>query len=376
MIKILDKSQCCGCEACRNICPRQCILMKEDNEGFLYPEVNLADCIDCGLCEKVCPVLHPVKERIPVSVYAAKHCDENIRLSSSSGGVFTFIAEKVIDEGGVVFGARFNEQWGVIHDYVETKEKLSCLRGSKYVQSRIGDTYKQALHFLQSGRKVLFTGTSCQIAGLKLFLRKEYDNLLTADVICHGVPSPKVWEKYLNEIISTDCLPVTDVSFRNKQNGWKNFSLKVDMKGKRLYLRSFKSDLYFDLFLSNMILRPSCYSCPAKSGKSCSDITLGDFWGIENILPKFDDDKGCSVVLLYNPKSKYFIEGMDVSDVAYSQAMKGNSSLEISANCPVNRNYFFKLLERNRNLVDMHRLCFDASLIQRIRRFVFRKYGV
>lgn len=376
MIKILDKSQCCGCEACRNICPRQCILMKEDKEGFLYPEVNLADCIECALCEKVCPVLYPEKERIPVAVCAAKHYDDNIRLASSSGGVFTFIAEKVIDEGGVVFGARFNDQWEVIHDYVETKEKLSCFRGSKYVQSRIGDTYKQVLHFLQSGRKVLFTGTSCQIAGLKLFLRKEYDNLLTADIICHGVPSPKVWKKYLNEITSTDSLQVTNISFRNKQEGWKNFSLKVEMKGKRLYLRSFKSDLYFDFFLSNMILRPSCYSCPAKSGKSCSDITLGDFWGIENVCPEFDDDKGCSVVLIYNPQIKYLIEGMLVGNVVYNQAKQGNPSLEVSVNCPVNRNYFFRLLDNNRSLVEIHRLCFNTSLILRIRRFVFRKYGL
>lgn len=376
MIKILDKSQCCGCEACRNICPKQCILMKEDKEGFLYPEVNLADCIDCGLCEIACPVLHPAKERIPVAVCAAKHYDDNIRLASSSGGVFTFIAEKVIDEGGVVFGARFNDQWEVIHDYVETKEKLSCFRGSKYVQSRIGDTYKQVLHFLQSGRKVLFTGTSCQIAGLKLFLRKEYDNLLTADIICHGVPSPKVWKKYLNEITSTDSLQVTNISFRNKQEGWKNFSLKVEMKGKRLYLRSFKSDLYFDFFLSNMILRPSCYSCPAKSGKSCSDITLGDFWGIENVCPEFDDDKGCSVVLIYNPQIKYLIEGMLVGNIVYNQAKQGNPSLEVSVNCPVNRNYFFRLLDNNRSLVEIHRLCFNTSLILRIRRFVFRKYGL
>lgn len=376
MIKIQDKSQCCGCEACRSICPKQCILMQEDKEGFLYPEVKLADCIDCGLCEKACPVLHPAKERIPVAVYAAKHYDDNIRLASSSGGVFTFIAEKVIDEGGVVFGARFNDQWEVIHDYVETKEKLSCFRGSKYVQSRIGDTYKQVLHFLQSGRKVLFTGTSCQIAGLKLFLRKEYDNLLTADIICHGVPSPKVWKKYLNEITSTDSLQVTNISFRNKQEGWKNFSLKVEMKGKRLYLRSFKSDLYFDFFLSNMILRPSCYSCPAKSGKSCSDITLGDFWGIENVCPEFDDDKGCSVVLIYNPQIKYLIEGMLVGNIVYNQAKQGNPSLEVSVNCPVNRNYFFRLLDNNRSLVEIHRLCFNTSLILRIRRFVFRKYGL
>lgn len=376
MIRILDKSQCCGCEACRNICPRQCILMKEDKEGFLYPEVNLADCIDCGLCEKVCPVLHPAKERRPVAVYAAKHCDDNIRLVSSSGGVFTFIAEKVIDEGGVVFGARFNDQWKVIHDCVETKERLSCLRGSKYVQSRIGDTYKQALHFLQSGRKVLFTGTSCQIAGLKLFLRKEYDNLLTADVICHGVPSPKVWKKFLDEITSTNRLQVTDISFRNKQKGWRNYFLSVKSDEKELSDIPVYSGIYSHLFLADLMLRPSCYSCPAKSGESCSDITLGDFWGIENILPEFDDDKGCSVALLYNPKSKYFIEGMNISDVVYNQAKQGNPSLEVSANCPVNRNYFFRLLNSDKSLADIHHLCFNTSLIQRVRRFIFRKYGV
>lgn len=376
MISILDNSQCCGCEACRNICPRQCILMKEDNEGFLYPEVHLSDCIDCGLCEKVCPILHPSKERMPIAVYAAKHRDDNIRLASSSGGVFTFIAEKVIDEGGVVFGARFNDQWEVIHDYVEIKEKLSCFRGSKYVQSRIGDTYKQVLLFLQSGRKVLFTGTSCQIAGLKLFLRKEYDNLLTVDIICHGVPSPKVWKKYLNEITSIDGLQVTDISFRNKSKGWHNYFLSIKSNEKELSDIPVYSGIYSHLFLADLMLRPSCYSCPAKSGKSCSDITLGDFWGIENVCPEFDDDKGCSVVLLYNPKVKCLIEGMVVNNVVYNQAKQSNPSLEVSVNCPVNRNYFFRLLNRNKSLVDIHRLCFDVSLMQRIRRFVFRKIEV
>lgn len=376
MLTFTDKSQCCGCESCRNICPRQCIFMKEDNEGFFYPEVNSTDCIDCGLCEKVCPVLHPSKERRPVAVYAAKHYDDNIRLASSSGGVFTFIAEKVIDEGGVVFGARFNEQWEVIHDYVDTKEKLSRFRGSKYAQSRIGDTYKQVLSFLQSGRKVLFTGTSCQIAGLKLFLRRKYDNLLTVDVICHGVPSSKVWKRYLSEIISVDSMQITNIAFRNKHNGWKNFSLKVDIEGKRLYLRSFKSDVYFDLFLSNMILRPSCYFCPAKSGKSCSDITLGDFWGIEKILPEFDDDKGCSVALLYNSNVKSFLEGMTIKNVTYNQAKQGNFSLENSVSSHINRKYFFKLLYTGKKIVDIHYLCFDASLIHRLRRLLFRKIGI
>lgn len=376
MLTFTDKSQCCGCESCRNICPKQCIFMKEDNEGFLYPEVNSTDCINCGLCEKVCPVLHPSKERIPVAVYAVKHYDDNIRLASSSGGVFTFIAEKVIDEGGVVFGARFNEQWVVIHDYVDTKEKLSHFRGSKYVQSWMGDTYKQVLSFLQSGRKVLFTGTSCQIAGLKLFLRREYDNLLTVDVICHGVPSPKVWKQYLSEITSTDSMPITNITFRNKQNGWHNYFLSVKSGEKELSNISTYTEIYSHLFLTDLMLRPSCYSCPAKSGKSCSDITLGDFWGIEKIFPEFDDNKGCSVVLLYNSNVKSFLEGMVIKNVTYNQAKQGNPSLENSVSSHINRKYFFKLLYAGRKIVDIHYLCFDTSLIHRLRRLLFRKIGI
>lgn len=376
MLTFTDKSQCCGCESCRNICPKQCIFMKEDNEGFLYPEVNSTDCINCGLCEKVCPVLHPSKERIPVAVYAVKHYDDNIRLASSSGGVFTFIAEKVIDEGGVVFGARFNEQWVVIHDYVDTKEKLSHFRGSKYVQSWMGDTYKQVLSFLQSGRKVLFTGTSCQIAGLKLFLRREYDNLLTVDVICHGVPSPKVWKQYLSEITSTDSMPITNITFRNKQNGWHNYFLSVKSGEKELSNISTYTEIYSHLFLTDLMLRPSCYSCPAKSGKSCSDITLGDFWGIEKIFPEFDDNKGCSVALLYNSNVKSFLEGMAIKNVTYNQAKQGNPSLENSVSSHINRRYFFKLLYAGKKIVDIHYLCFDTSLIHRLRRLLFRKIGI
>lgn len=218
MICLTDKSQCCGCEACRNVCPKQCITLKEDKEGFLYPEINVTTCIKCGLCERVCPMLlQSNKERMPVAVYAAKHKDDNIRLVSSSGGAFTFLAEKVIEQGGVVFGARFDENWQVVHDYVETKSELSLFRGSKYVQSRIGNSYQQVQQFLKSGRLVLFTGTSCQILGLKLFLRKQYDNLLAIDVICHGVPSPKVWKKYLNEVAFGHCSQITDISFRNKK---------------------------------------------------------------------------------------------------------------------------------------------------------------
>ena len=167
MIKIIDKEQCCGCSACLHICPKHSITFKEDKEGFLYPHVNTETCIDCGLCERVCPVLNQNEERIPEKVYAAKHEDDEIRMKSSSGGIFTLLADQILDEGGVVFGARFNDKWEVIHDYTETKEGLAPFRGSKYVQSYIGDSYKIAETFLKSGRKVMFTGTPCQIAGYK-----------------------------------------------------------------------------------------------------------------------------------------------------------------------------------------------------------------
>ena len=200
MIQIVDKSQCCGCTACVSVCPKQCIAMQEDEEGFLYPVVDTSLCIDCNLCQKVCPELHPMNTRTPLHVYAAKHKDEQIRLASSSGGIFTLLAEKVIDEGGVVFGARFNASWEVVHDYTETKEGLTAFRGSKYVQSWLGNCFSKVRSFLSEGRKVMFTGTPCQVAGLKQYLRKEYDNLLTVDVVCHGVPSPKVWRMYLDEV--------------------------------------------------------------------------------------------------------------------------------------------------------------------------------
>ena len=205
MIEIKEKAFCCGCNACVQRCPKQCISMHEDEEGFLYPRVDKTICIECGLCEKVCPVINQNEPRKPLKVYAAYNKDEKIRRESSSGGVFTAIAEQVIDEGGIVFGACFDENWEVKHDYTETKEGLKAFRGSKYVQSRIKDNYQKAEHYLKEGRKVLFSGTPCQIAGLKKYLCKEYENLLTVDFICHGVPSPKVWRMYLNETIARQC---------------------------------------------------------------------------------------------------------------------------------------------------------------------------
>jgi coenzyme F420-reducing hydrogenase beta subunit len=242
MITLQRKADCCGCNACTQGCHLECISMQEDNEGFLYPKVDVEQCVDCGLCEKICPIINQTEARKPLHVYAAKNRNEEIRKQSSSGGIFTLLAEKIIEDGGVVFGARFDEKWEVMHDYTETKEGLAAFRGSKYLQSRTGNTFQQAKEFLKAGRKVLFSGTPCQIAGLKLFLRKEYDNLITIDFVCHGVPSPKVWRMYFlyltdNQKYTTNykggyfahTKAITEINFRDKTYGWKKFSLTVQI---------------------------------------------------------------------------------------------------------------------------------------------------
>lgn len=335
MIEIIDKKDCCGCSACVQRCPKQCIKLKEDNEGFLYPEVDKSTCIDCGLCEKVCPVLHQGEPRKPLKVYAAKNLDEEIRRQSSSGGVFTLLAEQIIQEGGVVFGARFDENWEVKHDFTETIEGLALFRGSKYVQSRIEDNYKKAEEFLKQGRKVLFSGTPCQIAGLKRFLRKEYDNLLTVDFVCHGVPSPGVWRQYLKETVARMCdknsvstdpismenTHIESISFRDKSSGWKKYSFTLilsttsrsGVKNTVSLCEVFPQNTFMKGFLANLYLRPSCYACAAKCGKSGSDITIADFWGIYNYYPELDDDKGMSLLVINTIKCDFLLSSVELN---------------------------------------------------------------
>ena len=382
MINITDKSKCCGCSACVQRCPKRCISLNEDAEGFLYPKVDESVCIDCGLCEKVCPVMNQSDEHEPSAVYAAKNPDDDIRMQSSSGGVFTMLAEKVLDEGGVVFGACFDERWEVVHTYVETKEGLEKFRGSKYVQSKIGDTFRQTETFLKQGRKVLYTGTPCQIAGLKLYLRKSYGNLLAVDVICHGAPSPGAFRTYLQRelnkfaaqnggekntvllssiplISERDGLDmkgsrIESISFRDKRNGWKKYGfalvlseasaageentvlLSYEPLNKNLFMRGFLRDLY---------LRPSCHACPAKQLKSGSDITLGDWWGIESLMPEIDDDRGVSAVTVNTEKGREALAEIDAQlySVPYEELVKRNPALVRSAAIPgEKREEFFK----------------------------------
>lgn len=341
MIKITEKHNCCGCNACVQKCPKQCIFMHEDEEGFLYPQVDETLCIDCGLCEKVCPAINQGDIRQPIEVYAAKNPDEEIRRQSSSGGIFTMLAERTIDNGGVVFGSGFDKNWTVEHQYAETKERLAAFRGSKYVQSRIGDSFKQAEVFLKQGREVLFSGTPCQIAGLKLFLHKEYANLLTVDLICHGVPSPKIWHEYLESLRLSN---IGYISHKDKSTGWREYSITIkDTVGKTLFTEKAGKNKYIMAFSSNLTLRPSCFLCPAKSGKSGADITLADYWGVEHFVPQMDDNKGTSFVCANTEKGHTLIEmlNIQIERVNYQNSIRYNSCIIKSTSEPADREQFW-----------------------------------
>lgn len=376
MIRIKHKSDCCGCEACVQRCPKRCISLHRDQEGFLYPLVDESICIDCGLCERVCPVINQGEPRKPLVTYAAKNQDESVRLSSSSGGVFTALAEQVIAQGGVVFGARFDESWNVVHDYVETVEGLSAFRGAKYVQSRIGLCFLQAETFLRQGRQVLFSGLPCQIAGLKKFLRKDYDNLITVDLFCHGVPSPLVWKRFLEEEVATPHTQLKSISFRDKASGWKNYSfsyLQEDADGIHLYRMLSAKNFFMRGFLADLYLRPSCYHCPAKQCKSGSDLTIGDYWGIQQAHPELDDDKGVSAILVNTDKGAAILQAVQqvsLYESTFEKVVKCNPALIKSAQEPTKRSLFFELLNQ-RKISEVVLQLTHLSVWTKIRRKVF-----
>lgn len=353
-LQIKDKKDCMGCYACSNICPKNCIYMISDNEGFWYPQVEYNECIKCGLCINACPIINKVEvQENNVQAYACINKEESIRLKSSSGGLFTVFAEWVIDNGGVVFGAGFDEDFTVSHSCVDTKGELEKFRGSKYVQSKIGDTYKQAKDFLKQGRKVLFTGTPCQIAGLKRYLVKNYDNLLCQDIICQGVPSPMVWKNYLNDRIKGqgEGYQVKKVSFREKDEGWKQYQMKIIFESDEIYQKNKNKDEYLKIFMKFLSIRPSCFECKFKGKYRESDITLADFWGIENVEPSMNDNKGTSLVLINTRKGQKLmneIKGkMIYKNVAFLDSIKSNPMYSKSIQFSDMRNKFFEELQNS-----------------------------
>lgn len=326
--------QCCGCGACYNICPRNAISMSEDKYGFVYPEIDKSKCIRCGLCMKVCGFQNSEVKNEPLKTFAASAKNDKIINSSASGGAFAVIASNILNEGGIVFGAAFDMDHNVYHIGIDSVKKLCLLQGSKYVQSNTAETYKQARNLLNNGKKVLYSGTPCQIAGLQGFLGKNYDNLITADLICHGVPNQKIFKDYLKSLGK-----VKNFSFRDKYIGWGiNGSAVVEKNGSEKKIKLWESDsAYLYYFSQGDIYRESCYNCKYACSHRPADITLGDYWGIEkqhpNYLGKdgFDESKGISVVIANTEKGlKTLIDCSDAMymlDSDFSKAAAGNSQL-------------------------------------------------
>lgn len=342
MIKITDKKLCSGCGACQQICPKGCINMQFDTEGFLYPNVTSENCINCGLCETICHEQHPFEKHAPKKTYAAINIEEEKRKYSSSGGIFINLAEAIITKGGYIFGARYDENWQVIIDGTNSIDGLKRFMGSKYLQANTGDSYKKAEHLLKEGYIVLYTGTPCQIAGLHHYLRKQYDNLYTVDVACHGVPSPKVWDKYLEETISL---------INSKK--WKHLDFFYESDDTHCQITSsHQRNLYMRAFLSNMILRPSCYNCQAKCGRSMNDITIADFWGVQDICPKMDDDNGTSLVLIHTDKGESLFSSSKVKfePIKYEKALAHNPHVEQNAVQHPKRSHFFLKMDKVKDI--------------------------
>lgn len=349
MQKVIENNRCCGCYACINACPKNAITMK-DEAGFKYPAIDQEKCINCGLCKRVCPVLNSsIENRRDVKAYACYNKNLEDRLNSSSGGLFILIAKEIIKRNGVVFGAAFNEDFSVSHTCVETIKDLKKFMGSKYVQSSIDETYKKAKEFLESDRFVLFSGTPCQIEGLKKYLQKDYDKLYTQDFICHGVPSPKLWEKYLDYQHELAGSNITAVSFRNKDDGWSKFRLTIMFKNKK-HSEYASKDIYMQLFLSNLCLRESCYNCAFKKVNRESDLTLADFWGINEINPKFNDDKGVSLIAIHSKKGAELFNAIkkdiEFIEVDLEKAIKHNPSMINSAPITGNHKKFMNDLDK------------------------------
>lgn len=257
------------------------------------------------MCENVCAVINTYhKKEFKPKAYECRDKDKNVRLSSSSGGVFTSLCEYVIDNEGVIFGVAFNDKFEVEHMEAANIEECKKFRGSKYVQSKIGITYKLAKQYLDKGRLVLFSGTPCQVKGLNLFLRKKYDNLILVDIVCHGVPSPLVFDIYKKSLEKNYNSKINSITFRDKSIGWKNYKYKISFENNKQDARLFIDNIYSKGFLNDLYLRPSCYSCEAKDHKSNSDITLADYWGVQNKHSGFDDDKGVSFILINSKKGK------------------------------------------------------------------------
>lgn len=360
MLMIANNADCCGCASCIQACPAHCIKMQIDKEGFEYPYIDKNKCMNCGACERSCPILSgtAAKSTQAVPCFSAPKAiggwikNDSIRYSSSSGGAFSLLALSILRQGGIVYGAAMDGRLKVGHVGVDAEEELERLRGSKYVQSQIGNAYIEVKNHLGKGRKVLFSGTPCQAAGLHCFLGgKQYEDLYLVDFICHGVPSPAVFESYMEYMADKLQDRITSFKFRMKDRKWNPTGLQLGTgtgTGTGRFIRHFPGfmDPYMNGFLADLYLRPSCYQCAFKTlPKHYADITIADFWGVEKMYPKLYDGKGTSLVLLNTVHGEDFFRtaesGFFCREVDFQKAVSRNQSLVKSAACHAGRENFF-----------------------------------
>jgi coenzyme F420-reducing hydrogenase beta subunit len=284
--------------------------MKPDHEGFLYPEIDRKKCIDCNKCKDICPAnkqnLNKIKDN--QIVYAAINKNEVIRNKSTSGGIFSLLAEEIVHKHGIVFGVKFNNNFTVVHSHAETMEGITEFYRSKYVQSNVGETFKECKEYLEQGRYVAFSGTPCQIGGLRAYLSKDYANLFCIDIICMSVPSPKIWEKYLEYREQKNGAKIREIAFRYKNPNWQGSSLYFQFGNGTEYKETGRKDPYLQVFASDICARYSCYTCNFRTLNRESDITIADFWGIEHICSEMFDNKGTSLVMVHSKKGEELFE--------------------------------------------------------------------
>lgn len=345
---LCDIQKCTGCMACVNICPKNAAYVSIDAEGFLRPKINEELCINCGKCNNVCPIINPIKKEIvKQNVYACWSNDKKVRRESTSGGIFTEMSKIVLNNKGVVFGVAIDENLVVRHICIDDIKDLHRLRGSKYVQSQIDDSYKKVKEYLDKKIQVLFSGTPCQIAGLYAYLGKDYENLYTCDLVCHGVPSPKVYKSYIDHIKNKYNADIVDIKFRDKKISWTYFNMKILFKNGRTYTEGYFKDPYILGFLRDNFLRPSCYNCQYTNTTRIGDITIADFWGYKSTDKKNkNNDKGISLAILNTNKGKIFFnsfkKALSFYERSLEEAVNGNPCLSRSFSVPKTRDEFWK----------------------------------
>lgn len=344
------KNQCTSCTACSNICPKQCITLQKNEDGFNYPKIDKFKCIECSLCENICPVINKKNTNSKTIAYAVKNKNEGVRLESTSGGFFSLLADYILENDGYVVGAAYDKNFVVKHTIINDRSQLYRIRGAKYSQSELGDIFFSVKKLLEEKKMVLFSGTPCQCEGLNAFLKKDYKNLITVDLICHGVPSPEVWQKYIDyrSDKENDGIRPKKINMRCKDSGWSNYGYSTEFvyeNGKRtLVLNS--SDLFMKAFVGSICLRTSCSDCNAKGINRCTDFTLGDYWGIWNQYPKFDDNRGISAVFVHSNKGAELLgvlnDQLELIEVDIENAYKENISFIESSKPHPNRDEFLK----------------------------------